>query len=235
MKYELRGNHIIDLSQRIEKDIPGPVGFPNPELSFFRTIKGGDVLNVESIQMGLHCCTHIDAPYHFMEDGITVDQMPLDCIIGPAVVVDLREKKGSVPIESQDIMRWEEKTKEYIQPGDAVLLMTDFSKLWKVGEGNEEFLESGWPYISRSVADYFVKKKVRLVGVESMDLDLIDPYDLSTSEFIGHRTFLSKGIYIVENLKNLDQIPVTRCDIIATPLYIKGGTGSPIRMIALVP
>ena len=58
------------------------------------------------------------------------------------------------------------------------MLMTDFSKLWKVGEGNKEFLETGWPYITKSVAQYLVNKKVRLVGVESMDLDLIDPYDL---------------------------------------------------------
>lgn len=235
MKYSIQGNRIVDLSQLIEKDIPGPVGFPNPQLSFFRTIKGGDVINVESIELGLHCCTHIDAPYHFMEEGITIDQVPPEIILGSAVVVDLRHKKGSVPIEAQDIMEWEEKSKEYIRRGDGVLLMTEFSKLWKVGEGNKEFLESGWPYIARSAAQYLLEKKIRLIGVESMDLDLVDPYDLSKSEFVGHRTFLANGIYIVENLKNLDMIQANRCDIVGTPLYIKGGTGSPIRMLALVP
>lgn len=230
---ELKGEHVVDLSQTIEKDIPGPVGFPNPQLNFFREISKGDVINVESIEMGLHCCIHIDAPYHFINDGLTIEKVVPECILGTAVIVDLRHLKGSVPIEAEEVQKWEEKTGETIQEGDAVLLMTDFSKLWKVGEGNKEFLETGWPYITKSVAQYLVNKKVRLVGVESMDLDLIDPYDLSKSEFIGHRTFLSHGIYIVENLVNLDKIPKTRCDILATPLKIKGGTGSPIRMIAL--
>lgn len=67
-----------------------------------------------------------------------------------------------------------------------------------------------------------------------LDLDLIDPYDLSTSEFIGHRTFLPNGIYIIENLKNLEKIGKPRCSIIASPLKIKGATGSPVRVIAIV-
>lgn len=230
---QLKGEKVIDLSQTIETDIPGPVGFPNPELNFFRKIADGDVINVESIEMGLHCCTHMDAPYHFMEDGITIEKVAPDCMLGSAVIVDLRHLRGSVPIEADDIQTWENKTGETIKEGDAVLLMTDFSKLWKVGPGNKEFLETGWPYMTKSAAQYLTEKRIRLIGVESMDLDLIDPYDLSKSEFVGHRTFLSHGIYIVENLVNLDQIPATRCDIIATPLKIKGGTGSPIRMIAL--
>lgn len=105
--------------------------------------------------------------------------------------------------------------------------MTDFSKLWKTGPEGEAFLTSGWPYVTRSFAQYMVEKNVRPVGVESMDLDLIDPFDLSTSEFVGHRTYLRKGINIVENLTNLDQIGVTRRSIIATPLKIKGGDGFP--------
>lgn len=230
---QLKGEKIIDLSQTIEKDVPSPVGFPNPELNFFRRISDGDVINVESIRMGLHCCTHIDAPYHFMEDGNTIEKLEPDCILGTAVIVDLRHLKGSTPIEAEDIRAWEEKTGEMINEGDAVLLMTGFSKLWKVGDGNKDFLETGWPYITQNAAQYLTEKKIRLIGVESMDLDLIDPYDLSKSEFAGHRTFLSNDIYIVENLVNLDQIGATRCDIVATPLKIKGGTGSPIRIIAL--
>ena len=129
---------------------------------------------------------------------------------------------------------WEKKTGEEIKSGDAVLLMTDFSKLWKKGEEGDAFINSGWPYVTKSLADYFLEKKIRLVGVESMDLDLVDPFDLSTSDFVGHRTFLSNGIYIIENLTNLDKIGSNRCSIIATPLKIKGGTGSPVRVIAIV-
>lgn len=234
MRFNIQGNRVIDLSQTLEPGVPRPVGFPDPSLDFLRTISGGDVINVEKFTISPHSGTHIDAPFHFFEGKDTIEKIPPECIIGPAVVVDLRDKKGSVPIEREDVEQWELKTGEHIREGDAVLLMTDFSKLWKLGKEGEPFLTSGWPYISRSVADYFVSKKVRLVGVESMDLDLIDPFDLSTSEFIGHRTFLSNNIYIIENLTNLDRIGATRCSIVGTPLKLRGGTGSPVRVVAIV-
>ncbi len=234
MRYEIRGDRIIDLSQTLEPGIPKPVGFPDPELQFIRTIASGDVINVDKLTVGLHSGTHMDAPRHFFEKAETIEQMPLDCVIGPVVVVDLRYKTGSVAIERSDIEEWERSSGESICAGDAVLLLTDFSKLWKTGPEGEAFLTSGWPYVTRSFAEYMIEKKVRLVGVESMDLDLVDPFDLSTSEFVGHRSFLPKGIVIVENLTNLDKIGKTRCSIIATPLKIKGGTGSPLRVIAVV-
>ena len=102
---ELKGEHVVDLSQTIEKDIPGPVGFPNPQLNFFREISKGDVINVESIEMGLHCCTHIDAPYHFINDGLTIEKVVPECILGTAVIVDLRHLKGSVPIEAEEVQK----------------------------------------------------------------------------------------------------------------------------------
>jgi kynurenine formamidase len=234
MKINIQGTRIIDLSQTLEPDIPKPVKFPDPSLEFFRRIDSGDVVNVEKITFCPHSGTHIDAPFHFIEGGKTVEEIPPEVVIGPAVVVDLRHMIGSAPIEREDIQKWENVTGEKICAGDAVLLMTNFSKLWKTGKEGDAFLTSGWPYITRSVAQYFLELKIRLVGVESMDLDLIDPFDLSTSEFIGHRTFLPNGIYIIENLTNLDKIGSTRCQIIATPLKIKGGTGSPLRVIAVV-
>lgn len=235
MKINIQGSKVVDLTQTLEPDIPKPVGFPDPELQFFRRIDQGDVVNVERFIVGLHSGTHIDAPFHFFEDKQTIDEIPPECILGSAVVVDLRHKKDEFdPIERTDVEKWEKETGEYIQEGDAVLLMTDFSKLWKKGPEGEPFLTNGWPYITRSLADYFVEKRIRLVGVESMDLDLIDPFDLSTAEFIGHRTFLPNDIYIIENLTNLDEIGANRCSIVATPLKIKGGSGSPVRVLAIV-
>lgn len=235
MEINIKGTRVIDLSQTLEPDIPKPIGFPDPKSEFFSSIAEGKVINAEKLSFCPHSGTHIDAPYHFFNDLITIDEMPPECILGPAVVIDLRYKKhGFDPIERSEIEEWEKNNGETIRKGDAVLLMTGFSKLWKKGKEGEKFLTNGWPYITKSVADYFVEKSIRLIGVESMDLDLIDPYDLAKAEFIGHKTFLSKGIYIIENLTNLDKIGSTRCSIIATPLKIKGGTGSPIRLIAIV-
>ena len=234
-KYNISGNKVIDLSQQIQPGIPKPVGFPDPCMDFFKKISDGAVVNVETLHFCPHGAgTHIDAPCHFIDGADSIDKIDPAVIIGSAVIVDLREKKGSVPITKEDVQNWEKNTGECIKEGDAVLLMTDFSRFWGLGSDGDGFLNEGWPYITRSVADYFVEKKVRLVGVESMDLDLIDPYDLSTSEFIGHRTFLGHDIYIVENLTNLDKIGKTRCDIVATPLNFKGATGSPVRVLAFV-
>ena len=234
MRYEICGDHVIDLSQTLESGIPAPVGFPDPSIEFFKQMDKGDVINVEKIVFCPLSASHVDAPYHFIKNGITVDQVDPGVIAGSAVVVDLRYKEDGTPIEKKDITDWEQKTGEKIQEGDAVLLMTGFSKYWELNDKEEKFLLKKWPYVTKSVAEYFVKKKIRLVGVESMDLDLIDPFDLSSSEFIGHRTFLPNGIYIIENLTNLDKIGRTRCSIIATPLKIKGATGSPVRVIAIV-
>lgn len=234
MKFNIQGSRVVDLSQTLESDVPKPVGFPDPSVEYFKSMERGDLINVEKFTVCPHSGTHIDAPFHFFKEGITIDQVPPESIIGPAVVVDMRHKQGSVPIERSDVEKWEQKSGTSIEEGDAVLLMTDFSKKWKTGKEGDAFLTSGWPYVSRSLADYLIEKKIRLIGVESMDLDLVDPFDLSTSQFIGHRSFLPRGIYIIENLTNLDKIDAARCNIVATPLKIKGGSGSPVRVLAIV-
>ena len=234
MKYELRGDRIVDLSQTLEPGIPKPVGFPDPELTLFRSMAEGNVINTERITFCPHTGTHIDAPLHFAADGASVEALPPDCVLGPAVVVDLRHKRGSVPIERTDIEEWESLAGEVVKPGDALLLWTDFSRFWKTGPEGDRFVTEGWPYVTRSLVDFVMERKVRLVGVESMDLDLVDPFDLTTAEFVGHRNFLPNGIQIIENLTGMEMIGATRCFLIAAPLKIRGATGSPLRVLALV-
>lgn len=237
-KYQIRGDRVIDLSQTIESDIPKPVGFPNPQMKLFKELhKENSVVNAETWTFCPHAAgTHIDAPWHFLDGTATIDEIDPAVIIGSAVIVDMRYKRDKdYAIERFDIEEWEKKSGEMIREGDAVLFMTDFSRLWGVTpKARKEFLERQWPYMTRSSVEYLLEKRIRLVGVESMDLDYIDPYDLASAEFVGHKTFLGNGIYIIENLKNLDQIGKTRCDIVATPLKLKRGTGSPVRVLAII-
>jgi arylformamidase len=232
-KYQIEGTKVVDLSQTIEPGIPGPVGFPGPQIEVLFSQDKGDTVNVERVTIGDHTATHVDAPFHFFSNLQKVDELPPESLIGPAVVVDLRQKKGSVPIEAVDIKEWEAKNGEKIQPGDAVLLHTGHSKLWGLNEAGDRFWKDGFPYMTEGSVNYLVEKKIRLIGVESMDLDLVDPYDLSTAKFTAHRTFLSRGILIVENLTNLDKISSKRCQIIAAPLKLKGCSGSPVRVLAI--
>jgi arylformamidase len=231
---EITGNRVIDLSQTIEPGIPVPVGFPGPEMDVFLSQDKGDVANVEILRLGLHTSTHCDAPFHFFSHLRPVDELPPDCLIGSAVVVDLRSFSGSVAVRDVDFLAWEETCGEKIVNGDVVLLHTGHSANWKTGDQAAGYWDSGWPHLDKSAVDFLVAREIKAVGVESFDPDWVDLNDLSSATFPSHRTFLPKGIFIVENLTNLDQIPGTRCHFIALPLKIKGGSGSPVRAIAVV-
>lgn len=227
----IQGNRVIDLSQAIEPNIPIPVGFPGPKIEVYLSQARGDVANVEIVTLSVHSATHCDAPYHFFSQLHTIDQLPADCLIGPAVVVNLTGKTGSMSIDATDLQTWENASGEVIQPGDIVLLHTGHSRHWQNGA---DYWQNGWPYLTREAVDYLAAKPVRAVGVESFDPDWVNPHDLASAEFPAHRTLLPKGIYIIENLTNLDQIPGPRCQIIALPLKLKGCSGSPVRVIAVV-
>lgn len=233
-KIHISGNRIIDLSQTLEPGIPVPVGFPGPERHVFFSQDRGDIANVEILSFSVHTATHCDAPYHFFSQLKAVDELPPDCLIGSAVVVELTALSGSQPIEAETIQNWESRSGETIKPGDIVLLHTGHSANWKKGDDAAAYWENGWPYLARSAVDYLAEKPIRAVGVESFDPDWVDLNDLASAEFAAHRTFLPRGIYIIENLTNLDQIGVKRCHLIALPLKLGRCSGSPVRVIAIV-
>ena len=230
----IQGSRVIDLSQTIEPGIPVPPGFAGPEFHVVLSQARGGVANVELLRIGAHTATHCDAPYHFFSQLCAVDGLAPDCLIGPAVVVDLTAKQGSVAIEADDLRAWELATGEAIRPHDIVLLHTGHARNWTIGEAGAAYWQNGWPYLTRTAAEYLAAKPIRAIGVESFDPDWVDPGDLSTAEFPSHRTLLPRGILIMENLTNLDRIPAPRCQVIALPLKLKGCSGSPLRVVAVV-
>jgi kynurenine formamidase len=234
MGIAIKGSKVIDLSQAISPEIPVPVGFPAPRLDTLLSQEKGDVANVEILTVGVHAGTHVDAPYHFFSDLQRVDALPPDCLIGPAIVVDVTDVEGSTAIEAEDLRRWESTAGEAIRPDDIVLLHTGHSKNWRRGAAASAYWESGWPHLARSAVDYLASKPIRALGVESFDPDWVDLDDLTSAEFPTHRTFLPKGILVIENLTNLDLIPNARCYLIALPLKIEGASGSPLRVVAIV-
>lgn len=113
---------VIDISQTPGPGIPVYPGFPAPRFEMIYSQQTGKDANVELIQFVPHSGTHMDVPYDFSSQMRRVDELPADCLIGPAVVVDLSAKKGSAALEAEDIQRWEQSPGESIQPGDIVLL-----------------------------------------------------------------------------------------------------------------
>jgi kynurenine formamidase len=225
---------VIDISQTLGPGIPVYPGFPDPRCETIYSQQAGKDANVEMIQFVPHSGTHMDAPYHFFSQMRRVDELPVDCLIGPGVVVDLSAKKGSVALEAEDIQRWEQSTGESIQPGDIVLLRSDHSKNWKVGQESGLFWKNGWPYLAKSAVEYLAGKAIKTLGVETFSPDPEFQASNNSDVYLTHHSFLPKGILIMECLANLDQIPTPRGLVVALPLKLAGGSGSPLRVVFVV-
>jgi arylformamidase len=225
---------VIDLSQPLGPGIPVFPGFPDPRFESMLAQARGDVANVEILHFVPHSGTHMDAPYHFFSTLRHVDELSIDSLIGAAIVVDLSAKKGCVAIEAGDIQAWEAAAGESIQAGDIVLLRTDHYQTWHLGAEGEAFWKNGWPYLGRSAVEYLAGKAIKALGVETFSPDMELPADGAPVDRSSHHTFLPKGILVMECLAHLDEIHTPRCLVIALPLKLAAGSGSPVRVVAIV-
>lgn len=226
---DIHGEKVIDLTHTMEHDIPGMPGFTNPTMTWLpgKTRGEGCLFNAEEWTVCPHTGTHMDAPWHFFEDGKTIEELDPTCLLGSAVVIRYKGVVDDEPFTVEATEAYLKSQGETIHPGDAVLLQAGHDKKWGIGEAGDEFTRDGWPYISPELAQYFVDKKVRFVGLEAMNVDSLNAPDCPS-----HKILLGNEVLIVENLKNLDQLD-KRCQILALPLKLKDGTGSNIRILAV--
>ena len=176
------------------------------------------------VTLGTHTGTHMDAPYHFVEDGATIDQIPLDVLVNEAVVLDLTEK-GDFGKTSADDLR---ATGVEIPPGAGVIIHTGWYRRWM----HRDYYEK-WPCLTMDACEYLAECRVRLVGLDVPSPD--DPQDRIAFGEVSplHHFFLSRGLVLVEFLTNLDQIAGTKVLLIAAPLKIVGADGFPARVLAV--
>ena len=187
-----------------------------------------------------HGGTHIDAPVHFAQGHWTVDQIPLDSLIGNALVVDVSQAAAAnadYQVSVADFSAWEG-THGAIAPGSIVLIRTDFAKRWPDAQrylGTTERGEAAvpklhFPGLHPDAANWLIERKVKAVGLDTASID----YGQSTL-FESHRRLYDRNIPAFENLTNLDQLPARGATIFALPTKIKGGSGAPLRAVAVVP
>jgi kynurenine formamidase len=187
-----------------------------------------------------HGGTHIDAPVHFGEGRRTTDKIPLTSLIGPAVVIDLRHQADSSAdyrVSPQDIIAWE-KTHGRLQEGTIVLIRTGWGSRWPdrarylgtAKTGQAGVAELHFPGLTVVSARLLAKRRVHAVGIDTPSLD----YGQS-KDFMAHRTLFGMNIPGFENVANLDQLPDTGAFVVALPMKIKGGSGGPLRIVALLP
>ena len=193
--------------------------------------------NFESAE---HGGTHVDAPVHFAEGKWSVDQIPLEQLIGDAAVVDVSSKSATQPdyqVTVADLEAWEKAHGSL--SGTIVLIRTDYSKRWpdaarylgtaERGEGAVAKLH--FPGLHPDAARWLASNRtLKAVGIDTASID----YGQSTL-FETHRVLYERNIPGLENLTNLDRLPARGSRIVALPMKIKGGSGAPLRAIATVP
>jgi kynurenine formamidase len=199
---------------------------------------GGYFYASASFASSEHLGTHIDSPIHFAEGQATTEAVPLRQLVGPAAVIDVAAACAAnrdYQLTPADIAAWEKKNGR-VRPGAIVLVRTGWSAYWPnrarymgtAAPGDTRNLH--FPGISADAAELLVQRRVDGVGIDTASLD----FGPST-EFRAHRVLAVAGIYGLENLANLDAMPPTGATIIALPVKIRGGTGGPARVIALLP
>jgi len=209
----------IDLTLTISKSIPSFPGSPKPQFIDWSDIEH-DGYNLELLFLSSHTGTHLDAPYHFVKNGLKIDQIPLVRLFGKAILIKLKKIKNS-SIRKSDILLFE-RSNGKIPNGSSVFFYTEWQKNLK---DDNYFTEN--PGLDISAAKYIVSKKINLVGIDSPSIDL------GTDEsFSVHRILSRNNILIVENLTNLNKIPSKEFVFTILPLKLKGATGSPVRAMA---
>jgi kynurenine formamidase len=229
---------IVDLSMTVEECDSAPFA---PEEKYFKLkpiIKWEDkgfVSNV--VQMTVHAGTHVDSPHHFFRDKPSVEQLPLEPMIGNAVVLDLTGKgKPRARITPEDLDEAEKKLKQQgieIPEGSMLLLRTDWPK-------GHDTTDSNWwndsPCLTKEAAEWVVSKKPSVVGYDFAQEEKGADYQ-KADEILGsamrvHRTILPRVTFQIENLINLDQIGPT-AKVIALPAKWKTES-APARVIAIL-
>jgi kynurenine formamidase len=185
-----------------------------------------------------HGGTHLDAPVHFAKGRNSVDQIPLEQLVGSGLVIDVSRQCAAnrdYQVNISDIQGWE-KTNGRIPAGSIVLLKTGFGKFYpdpKRYLGTEErgpdaVPKLHFPGLDPQAAKWLTQNRsIKAIGLDTPSID----YGQSTL-FESHRILFDKNIPAFENVANLDQLPIRGFTVIALPMKIKGGSGGPLRIVA---
>lgn len=211
--------HSIDLTLTVSQDTPSFPDSPKTQLIPWSNIKE-DSYNMELLFLSSHTGTHIDAPFHFVKNGLKINQIPLDRLIGKGILVKIHKPKNTA-ITKSDILLFEKNHGTILNNSSVFFISGWIKNLQK----NNYFKEN--PGLSVSAAKYLASKKINLVGIDSPSIDLG-----KDTSFKAHSELSQNNILIVENLINLDKINSPTFNFSILPLKLKDATGSPVRAVA---
>jgi kynurenine formamidase len=186
-----------------------------------------------------HGGTHLDAPLHFAAGGESVEQIPLERLVGPAVVIDVRAsaaRDAAHALSAAELASFEARHGP-VEAGAIVLLLTGWDRLWPdarayLGDDTPgDASKLRFPGYGAEAARVLVEQR-RVAGL-GVDTASLDPGP--SRDFPVHRVAAARGVYGLENLRGLDQLPARGATLVALPMKIAGGTGAPARVIAFLP
>ena len=202
---------IYDVTVPLSSSVPAWPGEPRFEAQRIQRLEDGHAANVTRITASVHSGTHIDAPRHFLAGGASVDQLPLEILMGKARVLDLKvmdhiRRKDLEELDLRDDIR--------------VLLKTRMS-----GQLRHSEFQQGFVALAEDAATYLVQVGIKLVGIDYLS---IDPFD--SKDHPAHHALLGAGVVIVEGL-DLSEVPEGEYDMACLPLRIEGADGAPARVV----
>ena len=187
-----------------------------------------------------HGGTHLDSPVHFAKGRYTVDEIPLQQLMGAAIVIDVTTQCAANPdylVSVADFENWERRNGR-IPQGTIVLLRTGFGKFYPdrrkyLGtdeRGDQAVSKLHFPGLDPAAARWLTQNRsIKAIGLDTASID----HGQSTL-FESHRILFEKNIPAFENVANLDQLPSRGFSVIALPMKIKGGSGGPLRIVAIL-
>jgi arylformamidase len=207
---------IYDISLTVTPGLPVWPGDPPVMLQRVSKMEEGKHNNVSQLALSAHAGTHVDAPYHFIADGDTIEQLPVEVLVGPAQVVEL--------------------------PGDCALITADVLQQAGIADGTQRLLlktrnsrywaQPGLPFqtdfvaVSPDGAEYLVARGIRLIGIDYFS---IAPFGDSVPT---HRALLGAKLVILEGA-DLSQVPAGQYELYCLPLKLGGSDGAPARAILI--
>lgn len=186
-------------------------GDPVVRIERVMDVAAGDLANLSRMELGTHTGTHVDAPLHFIDGAAGADRLPLDALVGPAVVVDARGASGDIDAAALAALE--------VPATERLLLRTRNGDLWE-----RDGFTSDYVGVAEDAAHELVAMGVRLVGIDYLS---IAP---SGDPAPTHRVLLEGGVVVVEGL-DLRSAPAGRYDLICLPLRLEGADGAPARAL----
>jgi kynurenine formamidase len=237
----LPGGRVVDLSHAFDANTvywPTAEGF-KLETDFEGMTDKGYFYSAYRYSAAEHGGTHLDSPVHFAKGRHTVDEIPLDQLMGNGIVIDVTGEctaNSDYQVKVADFEKWERRNGR-IKPGTIVLLRTGFGKrypdrksyLGTDERGADAVAKLHFPGLDPAAARWLTQNRsIKAIGLDTASID----YGQSTL-FESHRILMEKNIPAFENVSNLDQLPAKGFSVIALPMKIKGGSGGPLRIVAI--